>query len=90
MPCRGVARPRAQHLQALVEQCQQRRRRQHAGAGRCQLDGQGKAIQVLADRDHGAGVLLRQGEVRICATRPVHEESDGRRRGDDLLRHGQR
>jgi hypothetical protein len=75
---RGVARPAGEQGQAAPRQLRVERGRRHgAQTHRGQLEGQGEPVQAPADRGHGGGVRIGQGEVRPHRPGTPDEQVDG-------------
>ena len=82
MPTIGVAPHRLQEQEPLVEPARDLGDVERAGAGRGELDRQRDAVEPAADLHDGRRRGIRQLEVRIHGTGALHEQRNGRRRGE--------
>jgi len=71
LPLWQIASAAGENGQGTVEPGQQRRRRQEISSRRCQLDGQGEAVQTLADSCHDVWIARRtgRGDLRRALTK---------------------
>ena len=74
MAGRPIAYSAGQYIESMLQTCQQGLRRKQPDASGCQLDRQGKSVQVNTHFRNGTSVGLRQLKIRLDGLRTLHKE----------------